>query len=201
MWDGKGARGLTYASFLLLGGAASDIGEVLNDLFGVFSLTGSRLTTNQENVLNTWKSRLIDLIESIRDQHRLVLTIAQHVGVRVVGNRVQVRWGLSTLLASVEVYHLHGVDGQALVRVDGHAKETRVGLQFKTRYLNKRLDFKYRQRSYVDQPRLVTFSQVVQDAGVVQIGQVSHIVALLVLRRVHLMDIVFFYGEGLFVEI
>ena len=40
----------TYASFLLLGGdVAGDIGKVLDDLFGVLGLTGTRLTTLVEH--------------------------------------------------------------------------------------------------------------------------------------------------------
>lgn len=39
----------TYASFFLLGNSATgDIGKVLDDLFGVLSLTGTRLTTGNQ---------------------------------------------------------------------------------------------------------------------------------------------------------
>ena len=67
-------------------------------------------------------------ISLLRNQHRLILAVSQHARVGVVGHVVQMGWYLVLLFATVQVDHLHGVDGQALVRVDGHAKQARVGL-------------------------------------------------------------------------
>ena len=59
----------------------------------------------------------------------------------------------------------HGVDGEPLVRVDGDTEETGVG---------------------VDQPLYVSLVQVEQDGGVIEVGQVGHVLAAVVLGRVHL---------------
>ena len=53
------------------------------------------------------------------------------------------------------------------------------------------------QNAYINQPSLVTRSQVVQNGGVVQVGQVGHIVALLVLRRIHLLYGTLFHSDSL----
>ena len=59
----------------------------------------------------------------------------------------------------------HGVDGEPLVRVDGDTEETGVG---------------------VDQPLYVALVQVEQDGGVIEVGQVGHVLAAVVLGRVDL---------------
>ena len=61
----------------------------------------------------------------------------------------------------------HGVDREPLVRVDSDTEEAGVG---------------------VDQPLNVPLVQVEQDGGVVEVGQVGHVLATVVLRRVHLGD-------------
>lgn len=80
----------TYARFFLLDNAASsDIGEVLDDLLGVLGLTGTRLTTLDTYYNNIYRHLIHSNTykrSSIRDQHRLVLTIAQHVRVGVVSH-------------------------------------------------------------------------------------------------------------------
>lgn len=48
--------------------------------------------------------------------------------------------------------------------------------------------------SYVDQLVNVTLFQIVQDRGIVQVGQVGHVFRLLVLGRVHLLQQIFFQG-------
>jgi len=76
-----------------------------------------------------------------------------------------VRRHLALLLAAVEGDHLHGVDGQPPVGVDGDAEEARVR---------------------VDQPGRVAGAQVVQHRRVIQVGQVGHVLALVILGRIHL---------------
>jgi hypothetical protein len=66
----------------------------------------------------------------LRNQHRLIAAVSQHARVCVISHIVQMARHLVLLLATVEVNHLHGVHRQALVRVDHHAKQTRVGLLF-----------------------------------------------------------------------
>ena len=56
-----------------------------------------------------------------------------------------------------------GVDWVTLVRVDNHNEESRIG---------------------VDHLRLVAGLQVPEDRGIVEVGQVDHVLALLKLRRV-----------------
>ncbi len=50
----------------------------------------------------------------------------------------------------------------------------------------------------VDQLGLVTALQVVEDGGVVKVGQVDHVITLLELRRVHLTHS--WWGEGFFLK-
>lgn len=52
----------------------------------------------------------------------------QHVHVGTVGDAENMGWDFITTLANVHLDDTVGVDGEALVRVDGHAKETGVGL-------------------------------------------------------------------------
>ena len=61
----------------------------------------------------------------------------------------------------------HGVDREPLVRVDSDTEEAGVG---------------------VDQPLNVPLVQVEQDGGVVEVGQVGHVLAAVVLGRVDLGD-------------
>ena len=53
----------------------------------------------------------------------------QHVHVGAVRDAEDVGWHFVTPLADVHLDHTVGVDGVPLVRVDGHAEETRVSLQ------------------------------------------------------------------------
>ena len=61
----------------------------------------------------------------------------------------------------------HGVDGEPLVRVDGDTEESRVG---------------------VDQPLDVPLVQVEQDGRIVEVGQVGHVLATVILGGVDLGD-------------
>ena len=42
--------------------------------------------------------------------------------------------------------------------------------------------------AYVDEPRVISSSEVVQNGRLVEVGQVGHVVDLLKLWRVHLLD-------------
>ena len=70
-------------------------------------------------------------------------------------------------LASVHVDGPHGVDWETLVGIDGDTEEAGVG---------------------VDQPLDVPLVQVEEDGGVVEVGQVGHVLAAVVLGRVDLGD-------------
>ena len=70
-------------------------------------------------------------------------------------------------LASVHVDGPHGVDWETLVGIDGDTEEAGVG---------------------VDQPLDVPLVQVEEHGGVVEVGQVGHVLAAVVLGRVHLGD-------------
>ena len=52
-------------------------------------------------------------------------------------------------------------------------------------------------RSYVDQLMVVTLLQVVEDWRIVQVGQVGHILSLLILGRVHLLQCILLEVLGL----
>lgn len=99
--------GLLHGRVLLLG-RSTDGGEVRNDLLGVLSLSGSRLSG---------------------DQHRLVGVVGQHVHVRAVRDGEDMGRHLVTALATVHLSAPVGVHGVALVRVDGNAEKAGVGLR------------------------------------------------------------------------
>lgn len=64
----------------------------------------------------------------LRNQHRLILVVGQHVDVCAVGNGENVGGHFRTTLASVQLGTSERVHGEPLVRVDGHTEETRVRL-------------------------------------------------------------------------
>ena len=78
-------------------------------------------------------------------------------------------------LASVHVDGPHRVDWETLVRIDGDTEEAGVG---------------------VDQPLDVPLVQVEEDGGVVEVGQVGHVLAAVVLGRVDLGHEVLLVGVG-----
>jgi hypothetical protein len=86
---------------------SGNLGNVLNDLLGVFSLSGSRFSGNE---------------------HGLVLTILNHHAVSSIGDGEDVRSNFVTTLSAVEINHVLSVDGNHLVRVDGDTEETGVGV-------------------------------------------------------------------------
>lgn len=65
---------------------------------------------------------------NLRNQHRLILVVGQHVYVGTVGNGENVGRHLRTTLATVEPGTSCGVHGESLVGVDSHTEETRVRL-------------------------------------------------------------------------
>ena len=68
-------------------------------------------------------------------------------------------------LTTVETHGPHGVDGEPLVGVDSDAEEAGVG---------------------VDELLNVTLLQIEEDGGVIQIGEVRHVLTAVVLGRVNL---------------
>lgn len=84
-----------------------DRSQILNDLLGVFRLSSSRLSCNQNG---------------------LVLSILQHVVVRCIRNGKNM-WGhfVSSLIL-VHLNHLIGVDGQSMVWINCDQKKSRVCL-------------------------------------------------------------------------
>merc|ERR1719193_258375 len=84
---------------------SSNSSHVTNDLLGVFSLSSTRFTSNQD---------------------RLAFTFSQHVLVCVVSNRVQMGWAFSTLLSTVECNNSFTINLQPFVGVDTDTEETRV---------------------------------------------------------------------------
>lgn len=113
--DGIGLDDLVLQRSLLLGGdllvallvGGTDGGEVRNYLLGVLSLSGTRLSS---------------------DQHRLILVVGQHVDVGTVRDGENVGWHLVTALATVHLGATHRVHGEPLVRIDGDAEKSGVGL-------------------------------------------------------------------------
>ena len=84
--------------------------------------------------------------------------------------------------AQVESDGCLGVDGVSLVRVDSHTEQAGVGLKVKLKWP----DFIKYNKSHIDQFCLVSGPQVVEDRGLIEIGEVGHVLAFLKLRRIHL---------------
>merc|ERR1719367_2754841 len=85
----------------------ADGGKVGDDLLGILSLSGTRLTSN--------KDRLVDA----RVGHALVGSLS---------NSKDVRPAFISSLANVQLHGTEGVDGESLVGIDGDTEETRVGV-------------------------------------------------------------------------
>ena len=149
---------------LLFANTGGHKGKILDNLFCVLGLTRTRLTTKRQWIRIEQRS-VHASFPDLRNQHGLVLLVPAHSRIGAVSNQVQMWRDLVLLLASVQVNHLHGVQWQALEWIDGDAKETGV---------------------CVDVPVDVSFPQVVVDCGVVQKGQVRHVVAQFVFGRIHL---------------
>lgn len=65
---------------------------------------------------------------NLRNQHRLIFVVGQHVDVGTVRNGEDVGRHLRTTLATVQPGASYGVHGESLVGVDSHAEETRIRL-------------------------------------------------------------------------
>ena len=88
-------------------------------------------------------------------------------------------------LAEVEPHGRLGVDGIPLVRIHSHAEQARVGLVNKSKMCGWK-----KFKDYIDELGLVSGPEVVQDRGLVEVGQVGHVLTLLKLGRVDLLDLV-----------
>merc|ERR1719494_880230 len=108
------------------------------------------------------------------DQHGVVLLVLEHVPVGALSDGPEMGWALVPPLAKVDLAHPVGVKRVTLVRVDDHDEEARVG---------------------VDQLGLVPGLQVPEDGGVVEVGQVDHVLALLELGRVDTTNLASLEGE------
>lgn len=106
---------------LILLARSANSGEVRNDLLRVLSLTSTRLTGNQ---------------------HRLIHVVGQHVDVGTVRNGKNMGWHFITALTTVHLSATVGIDGVALVGIDGNAEKTGIGLYTALQRWNKD---KYRQ--------------------------------------------------------
>jgi len=60
----------------------------------------------------------------LRNQHRLILVLDQHVLVSSIDNSEHVRWHLRWSLATVHFDNFIRVDGQSTVGVDSHTEKT-----------------------------------------------------------------------------
>merc|ERR1719397_701362 len=92
------------------------------------------------------------------DQHGVVLLVLQHVAIGSLSDGPEVRRDLVSPLADVDLINPVGVDGISLVWVDDNHKQARVGM---------------------DHLGLVAGLQIPEDGGVVEEGQVDHVLAFL----------------------
>merc|ERR1719403_543356 len=145
-------------------------GDLLGFLLGTSSSSGhhGQVGDHLLGVLGLSGTRLTG------DQHGVVLLVLEHVPVGALSDGPQMGWALVPPLAKVDLAHPVGVKRVALVRVDNHDEETGVG---------------------VDQLGLVAGLQVPEDGGVVEVGQVDHVLALLELGRVDTANLASLEGE------
>ena len=102
----------------------------------------------------------------ISGQYFLSLILTEtHGPVGTLSDGEDMRGDLVPPLATVETHRPHGVDGEPLVGVHGDTEETGVG---------------------VDEPLNVPLLQIEEDRGVIEIGEVRHVLTAVVLGRVHL---------------
>ena len=105
------SRGVVASIADLAGSAESgNDGKILDNSLGVDSLASSGLASNQ---------------------HGLIVSLSQHVVVGVIGNGEDMRRHFRLTLALVAADDVVVIDGQPLVRVDGNAEQTRVGVDQK----------------------------------------------------------------------
>merc|ERR1719500_1334078 len=146
--DGVGLDDLVLKGGLALlplaGGA--DGGEVRDDLLGVLSLSGSRLSGDKDGLVDAG---------------------VLHALVRGFSNTKDMWPALGSPLAHVDLHGAEGVDGVPLVGVDGDTEEAGVG---------------------VDQLVLVPDNGVPENAGITEIGKISHVFRAVKLWRVDLTN-------------
>ena len=97
------------------------------------------------------------------DQHCVVFLVLQHVAISAFSNRPEMWWGFIPSFVHVDLADPRCVDWVTLVWVDHDHKEARIG---------------------VDHLGLVASLQVPEDRGVVEEGQVYHVLTPLKLGRV-----------------
>merc|ERR1719270_1048986 len=78
-------------------------GKVGNDFFGVFCLSGSRFTSNE---------------------NRLIFLQIHHTLVRTLSNTKDVGWAFRSSFANVDFHATLSVDGEALVWIDSNTEKT-----------------------------------------------------------------------------
>ena len=91
--------------------------------------------------------------------------------VRALSHTKDMGWTFISPLVDVHLHGANGVNGEPLVGVDGNTEEARVG---------------------VDQLIFVAHHRVPQDAGIIQVGQASHVITTIKLGRVNLANLVLF---------
>ena len=99
------------------------------------------------------------------NQHGLILKVSQHVAVGSLRDSPQVGRNFIPSLANVQLDNTCSVNGEALVWVDNNAEKTRVG---------------------VDELGLKADFQVVEDRGIIEEGQVGHVLTFLKLGWIDL---------------
>merc|ERR1712180_454694 len=109
----------------------------------------------------------------------MVLANIHHTLVGALSNTKDMGWTLIPPQAHVDLHSTLGVDGEALVRIDGDTEKTRIG---------------------IDKLILVPNHRVPQDASIIQICQASHIVRAVELGRVDLANLVFLENLGVLAQ-
>ena len=79
------------------------------------------------------------------------------------------RWAFIPPLANVDLHGSLGVDGEPLVRINGNAEETRVG---------------------VDELILVPDNRVPQDTSIIEVSQTRHVIGTVKFGRVDLSNLI-----------
>jgi hypothetical protein len=117
--DGIGLQYLKLESSIIIPATICDGGQVLNDLFGVFSLTSTRFTAKF----------LLERKYISRNQDGLIFLVCEHIVISAIRDRIDVRSHLSSLLALVATDNLVRVDWEFFVGINSNQKEARIGLE------------------------------------------------------------------------
>jgi len=143
-------------------------GDLLLRLLARASGDHGKIGDDLLGVLSLSSSRLTS------NQHSVVLLVGQHVPVGTLSNGPKMGWDFITSLTKVDLADSVGVKRITLVWVDNNNEETRVG---------------------VDKLGLVSGLQVPEDRGVIEEGQVDHVLDLLELGRIDFADLSSLVGE------